>query len=108
MRRKFLTFAATVSAVLCVGVCVLWVRGQWFEDSLSVGVGARTYQLTSGGDRFVAARSVPGLTRLRVDGVRWSTERPIRWEDLYGSPWLATPRPLGLAYVRTPSAGGVL
>ena len=29
MRRKLFTLAAGVSAVLCVGVCVLWVRSYW-------------------------------------------------------------------------------
>src|SRR3954454_25310457 len=34
MRRKLFTFAAAVSAVLCVAVCVLWVRSDSVADSL--------------------------------------------------------------------------
>jgi hypothetical protein len=34
MRRKLLTLAAAVSAVLCVGACVLWVRSCWRYDEL--------------------------------------------------------------------------
>src|SRR4051794_16906311 len=32
MRRKLFTFAAGVSALLCVGVCVLWVRSYRVND----------------------------------------------------------------------------
>jgi hypothetical protein len=32
-RRKLFTLAAGVSAVLCVGVCVLWVRSYWVSDN---------------------------------------------------------------------------
>lgn len=32
MRRKLFTLAARVSAVLCVAVCVLWVRSYWRAD----------------------------------------------------------------------------
>jgi len=35
MRRKLFTLAAGMSAVLCVGVCVLWVRSWWVDDRLS-------------------------------------------------------------------------
>jgi hypothetical protein len=35
MRRKLFTFAAGVSALLCVGVCVLWVRSYWRMDTLA-------------------------------------------------------------------------
>ena len=32
MSRKLFTLAAGVSAVLCVGVCMLWVRSYWHAD----------------------------------------------------------------------------
>src|SRR3954470_15482826 len=34
MRRKLFTLAAGVSAVLCVGVCLLWLRSYWRHDEV--------------------------------------------------------------------------
>jgi hypothetical protein len=34
MRRKLFTLAAGVSAVLCAGTCVLWVRSYWAGEEL--------------------------------------------------------------------------
>ena len=102
-------FFALLSAALFVGVCVLWVRGHWRQDDLSADFAGRAYQLTSGGGRLLVARSRPGLPASpRPEGVRWSSMPTFRWDDSYGTPWLATRRPVGLATVRTPSAGGVL
>jgi 4-amino-4-deoxy-L-arabinose transferase-like glycosyltransferase len=35
MRRKLFTLAAALSAVLCLGVCLLWVRSYWRSDTLA-------------------------------------------------------------------------
>src|SRR5438046_557618 len=87
--RARATLAAGASAVLCVAVCVLWLRGRWCQDHLSAGIAGRTYQVSSGGGRFIVARSRPGR-RLPIwpEAVRWSVERPpVHWDDAYGSPW---------------------
>ena len=36
MRRRFFTFAAGASAVLCVGIVVVWVRSYWVGDVVRV------------------------------------------------------------------------
>jgi 4-amino-4-deoxy-L-arabinose transferase-like glycosyltransferase len=47
MRRKLFTLAAGVSAVLCVGVCVLWVRSYWVGESLSGERWERAFRIYS-------------------------------------------------------------
>ena len=42
MRRKLFTLAAGVSAVLCAGVCVLWVRSYFREDEGGHGRGGES------------------------------------------------------------------
>jgi len=36
MRRRLFTLAAAVSGVLCVSLCVLWLRSYWVEDRLGI------------------------------------------------------------------------
>jgi hypothetical protein len=38
MRHKLFTFPSAVSAVLCVAVCLLWVRSYWVGDALSINL----------------------------------------------------------------------
>ena len=34
MKRKLFTFFSTLSLLLCVAACVLWVRSHWVSDVL--------------------------------------------------------------------------
>jgi len=49
MRQKLLTLATAVSAVLCVAVCVLWVRSYWRWDSLTLQTESRRIMVFSTG-----------------------------------------------------------
>jgi hypothetical protein len=60
MRRQLFTLAAAVSAVLCVGVCVLWVRGYKVPDSLSWVRGGDQYTLVSDGPDYTARAAAVG------------------------------------------------
>src|SRR5690242_10306696 len=39
MGRKLFTFAAAASAVLCIAVCLLWVRSYWVSERVSLTLG---------------------------------------------------------------------
>src|SRR4051812_18294186 len=64
MKRKLFTFAASLSAVLCVGVCTLWVRSYQAGDVWTLAIAA------DGDRRVVASERAPwggGVTR----GAAW-------------------------------------
>jgi hypothetical protein len=62
MRRKLFTLAAGASAVLCVGVCVLWVRSYRVEDTVE-------WRRVDGRRRL---KSAPGHLVLAMDLADWS------------------------------------
>jgi hypothetical protein len=70
MFRKLFTFAAVVSAVLCVATCVLWVRSYTVEDTI-------IWQRSDGG-RWASTAS--GRLFLTADVADWSGEPA----DFYG------------------------
>src|SRR5690348_16114416 len=108
-RRKLFTFAAGASAVVFVGVCVLWVRSYRTaagrEDHFSWRMGARRvrYTVRSQGGRLVlfappasddsAAAAAPWRSgvfppaetpdalagRLNNAQIRWALKRPLNW-----------------------------
>jgi hypothetical protein len=111
--RPLFTLCSALSLLLCAAVCVLWVRSTWLHDNLTLALGSRAAQLTSGGGRLVLGWSRPGVpanVRARGGGVRWTVEPPFRWTDVDGNPLYARRRVplLGLAYVGTPQASGLL
>jgi hypothetical protein len=86
MRRKLFTLAAGASAVLCVAVCVLWVRSYWVTDSVGWGraSGEETnhsvYGAPSGWGRIVVVAMVdmpPGAS-FEPRGVYYCARPPVR------------------------------
>src|SRR6476469_8235332 len=71
MRRKLCPLAAGVSAVLCVAVCVLWVRSYNAGDVLTLADAAdgdqRTVASERGRVRFIRSAE-PLLTVVHADG----------------------------------------
>ena len=70
MRRKLFTLAAGVSAVVCVGVCVLWVRSYSVQDEVQ-------WRRVDGSRRL---KSAPGHIVLAMDLADWSHQP----KDSYG------------------------
>ena len=60
MRRKLFTLAAGVSAGVCVGVVVLWVRSYWAGDAFNGYTRAAMYSGEIGGGRVWVARDTRG------------------------------------------------
>ena len=71
MRRKLFTLAAAVSAVLCIAVCVLWVRSYNAGDVLTLANAAdgdiRTVASERGPVRFIRSAQ-PLMTIVHADG----------------------------------------
>src|SRR4051812_5057571 len=71
MKRKLFTFAASLSAVLCVGVCTLWVRSYQAGDVWTLANAAdgarRTVASERGRVRFIRSAQ-PLMTIVHADG----------------------------------------
>src|SRR4051794_31363686 len=89
MRRKLFTLSAGVSAVLCIAVCVLWVRSYWAGDVLSIDLPQFGRPLADETLNLVSARG----------GLRVSVDWWARWElgvflptrsDLHAAPVVHT------------------
>jgi hypothetical protein len=93
MRRKLFTFAAGVSAVLCVAACGLWVRSYAVQDTV-------LWQRVDGG-RW--ASSVAGRLILSADLADWSHEP----EAFYGIKYRTdAPDPAAEAWIYVLNVGG--
>src|SRR4051812_21203731 len=68
MRRKLFTLAAGVSAVLCVAVCVLWVRGYWVADYWFWFPPNPQPEDSSAVGRYIAASEL-GVIHLHIDPI---------------------------------------
>src|SRR5688500_18191657 len=95
MRRKLLTFASGLSLLLCVAVCLLWVRSYPVSDNvqryrLSPGDPKELYQL------FTAPGAV-GYGRIRLD----DPSKQHRWpRSSTAWHWVHEPRPAGVPHQR--------
>jgi len=74
MRRKLFTFAAAVSAVLCVAVCGLWVRSYWRMDESALTWRGSRYGLRSDAGKLVALLSSEPGDRFRELRFWWGAE----------------------------------
>src|SRR3982750_1523890 len=76
MRRKLFTLAAALSALLCVGACVLWVRSCWGQP------GQEAFFFARAGGTLWKLESEPGRLRLiAVDP--WPNREPL--QHLHGN-----------------------
>jgi hypothetical protein len=62
LRRRFFTFLSALSLLLCVAVCVLWVRSYWVAEMWRVG----TWRESEAGYFFRRVKLTSGLGGLRV------------------------------------------
>lgn len=83
--RRLLRWAfnglAALSLLLCVAVCVLWVRSFWVADMVTLRLGTNVYELDSSSGRvgYSVAESKP---RPFIEWTCWSPQTPIgvvRW-----------------------------
>ncbi len=77
MRRKLFTLCSAVSLLLCVAMCVLWVRSNWVSETVEwTSPQLREAEWSS---RFLRVYIARG--RLRVELSRMSTISPqlVRW-----------------------------
>ena len=84
MRRKLFTLAAGVSAALCAGVCVLWVRSYWATDCLQYVTSTDlTAILSTRGNFLLRSDTMSGafFAPEAVTTYYWSTRPP---EDAAG------------------------
>jgi hypothetical protein len=65
MRRKLFTLAAGVSAAVCVGVCVLWVRSYFYSDRWVLLPGEGRYAV-------IVLIDQPDMLVVAVDTFPWS------------------------------------
>jgi hypothetical protein len=93
MRRKLFTLAAVASAVLCIALCVLWVRSYWYEDYAIRGSasGVRTFRSREG-TIVLSINDVPYMHSSWQSGLidrnrPWGLPSPSSpapaWEHLY-------------------------
>jgi hypothetical protein len=110
MKRRVLNLLTSLSLLLCAAGVALWVRGRGCHDNLTFDFRGKTYQFSSGGGRFVAARAKGQVAAFfRVGGgMRWTKESPFRWDDLYDNPMFNFRGVFGLGYVTTQTAHGIL
>jgi hypothetical protein len=104
--RLLFTLCAAVSLLLCVGVCVLWVRSYWIEDSIRYVARGRDYVVVSSWGRAACAQLYEQAPdeRLLADPFLWSTGTP---EDMPAADWgIATVDWRGFSLVRDPSTSG--
>jgi hypothetical protein len=77
MGRKLFTLAAGASAVLCAGVCVLWVRSYAHHDGLTMMLSDNRVAVAGsvrGGVEFVAITNPPERA---YSSRLWSEQQPI-------------------------------
>src|SRR4051812_22239732 len=81
MRRKIANFAAAVTLLLCVAVCVLWVRSYWVSETVEHDNGLRVYEARTGRGSISFAYMV--YNRLRPPEQRWMyNQRPPAYPAL--------------------------
>jgi hypothetical protein len=73
MRRKFVNFAAAVTLLLCVAVCVLWVRSYWVSETVGHHDGLLECEARTG--RGSISFSYMLYNRLRPPEHRWKYSR---------------------------------
>ena len=125
MRRRLLNVLTVLSALLCVPVCVLWVRSYWHRDSLyraemspeGLAWTSKTFQSSSGMiwaeiwrgsylDRSIALYEWETLHRLRQIAALRSgdsaTVGPDAWtySDVPPRPAVTPEKSFGIRYVR--------
>jgi hypothetical protein len=85
MRRNLFTLAAAASAVLCVGVCVLWVRGYFASDAVALAGGSDTrYVLQSSRGHLLVGSATPlaGQRPIVRSVADYSVGRPVPLEQV--------------------------
>src|SRR4051794_30639989 len=99
--RRLFALAAAAPGVLCVGVCVLWVRSYWWADGVAVSSpGSRYVRASSDWGRFQVAVVDPQIISGRWSGPEYGcwphpgpfdAKRPGVRSDwhLLGFRWLA-------------------
>src|SRR4051794_32811992 len=86
MRRKLFTFFSALSLLLCVAVCVLWVRGRRNSDYVSYTRAEQTLVVgSSGGGKVMVAwhshvRAVAGFYYLTYPVGIGEQRLPNTWE----------------------------
>src|SRR5438045_1290308 len=108
LARHLLTFCSAASLLLCVAVCVLWVRSYWAEDSFARGSPFQIDQWASRRGRVFYRRIVFVAPAYR-DNPKVLLKYPPEWyapsapaddnTDLRG------PHVLGFAYTTLPTPG---
>jgi hypothetical protein len=124
VRRRLLNFLTALSLLLCVAVCVLWVRSYWHRDSLyraemspgGLAWTSKTFRSSSGMiwaeifrgsflDRSVALYEWQTLQRFRKQAARRdgdsATWRPGTWtySDVVPRPAVTPEESFGIHYV---------
>jgi hypothetical protein len=82
LARRIFVLCSTVSLLLCVAACVLWVRSYWIYDRVDVGNRAWTFAV------------YPGRGRLRFE--LSDNTRPENFDFVVGNEsveWVWTPQP---------------